>query len=58
MYFSGYGEQTYRDFLITNDILNEDLTMWHEALVEAITGTIVTDKYVDKDITMSEVAGH
>ena len=57
MYFSSFSDINYRDFLITNDMRNADLTAWHEALVKAITFTTLNDKYVDKGITMNEVSG-
>ena len=58
MYFSDFSETNYRDFLITNDARNDEVTAWHEALVKAISATIITDKRVDKDLSMSEVIGH
>ena len=37
MYYVGAAEQTYRDMMIENTLVNEDITAWHEALVENVT---------------------
>lgn len=57
MYFSAFSETNYRDYMIENTIRNEDVNEWHEALIKAIACTLLTDKCIDKGITMSEVAG-
>ena len=57
MYFSAFSETLYRDFMVENDLRNEKVTEWHEALTKAIAFKLLTDKCVDKGITMAEVAG-
>ena len=57
MYFSAFSETLYRDFMVENDLRNEKVNEWHEALVKAIACTLLTDRCVDKSITMAEVAG-
>ena len=37
MYYVGAAEQTYRDMMIENTLVNEDVTAWHEALVKDLT---------------------
>ena len=58
MYFSSFSDITYRDYMITNDVRNADIKAWEDALVEAITATVLNDKNVDKGITLNEVVGH
>ena len=36
MYFVQTQDMTYRDYMIENDLISEDLTAWHDALVEKI----------------------
>ena len=39
MYFEGFSELTYRDFLIRNAKLTEEMEDWHESIVDAVTVT-------------------
>ncbi len=52
MYFVGNTEMTYCDYLITETMRSEDTTAWYEALIEAVKVTKITDKYVNKSMTM------
>ena len=53
MYFSSFDELTYRDYMITNDLKNEDLTSWFTALTEAVTSTIGDTQYISTDLVMT-----
>ncbi len=35
MYFVSHSEQNYRDYMVSNDLLNEDMTKWQTALSES-----------------------
>ena len=37
MYFVGRDERTYRDYMINNEMLNNAMDEWHEALTDACT---------------------
>lgn len=53
MYFVGDSETNYRDFMISNTMRNEDVTEWHEGLVEAIKFVEVNTKHVNRDLILS-----
>ena len=53
MYYVGENEQTYRDFMITSELLNNDLNEWYAAQVEAMTLTEGNTKYIRKDMVVS-----
>ncbi len=53
MYFVGDADVTYRDFMLTNTMRNEDLKEWHDDLVEAIELTEKNLKYVEMDMILS-----
>ena len=45
--------ETYRDYLITNNIHAEDLTEWHEGLIEKLVLSEINSKYVLVDKSMA-----
>ncbi len=53
MYFSGDSETTYRDYLITNELLNADMEAWYTALLDAVTVADGDESYVRKDLVLS-----
>lgn len=53
MYYVGESEITYRDYMISNTLRNEDLTAWSEALIEATVVTVVNTKYAPLDLVLS-----
>ena len=53
MYFVGDSETTYRDMMIENAMVKEDVTKWLTDLTEAIKLTIISDKHVNKDLVLS-----
>lgn len=53
MYYVGESEITYRDYMISNTLRNEDLTEWSEGLIEATVVTVVNTKYAPFDLVLS-----
>ena len=53
MYYVGDNEQNYRDYMITNDMLSEDMEEWNDALVEKVTLTEKNTTRVDLDVILS-----
>ncbi len=47
MYYVGESQQTYRDYLITEDLRMEELMQWIADLEESADWELLTDKYVD-----------
>ena len=52
MYFSGNTDYTYREYLITNDLADDDFTVWYTNLVDAVTMTEGNTKYVSTDLVL------
>ena len=53
MYFSGYSDMTYRDFMITSDLQNEDLSAWYTDLVNAVESKVLDTQYISTDLVLS-----
>ncbi len=53
MYFVGDSETTYRDYMLTNTMRNEDMEKWHKELVEAIKLEELNLNYVEMDMIIS-----
>lgn len=53
MYFSGDADITYRDYMITEDLRSSEISDWNNALVEAMTVTEGSTKYIRKDLVLS-----
>ena len=49
MFFSSGSDINYRDYMVTNDKLAIDMEAWQKSLVDAISLTEKTTKYVNKD---------
>ena len=49
VYYSGDSKTNYRDYMVTKDKLAVDMETWQKALVESISVTEKTTKYVNKD---------
>ena len=52
MFFVGDSDTTFRDFMITNVIRNEDMEKWHNDLMEKMTLEVLTIKHVDMDMVL------
>ena len=53
MYFSGTADQTYRDYLITNDLVSEDMETWYNSLLDSYTVVNGDTSYMKKDIVLA-----
>ena len=53
MYFSGYSNLTYRDYLITNDLQSADIEEWESNLVDNAVLEVVNTSKVNKDLSIS-----
>lgn len=52
MYFVGTAGQTYRDYQITNELINTDMETWFQGLLESYTITMGDTSYMRKDIVL------
>ena len=50
MYYSGDSEITYRDSMITNELIGDAMSIWFEDLVAGVTATVKDTKYVTTDL--------
>lgn len=53
MYFSSTSDQTYRDYLITNDLVSEDMETWYNSLLDSYTVVNGDTSYMKKDIVLA-----
>ena len=53
MYFVGQAEDTYRAYLIKNDLTSEDYTNWYNALVDGLSMTEGDTSYIRTNIVLS-----
>ena len=52
MYFSGYSETNYRDYLITQELIAEDMAEWNATITEQNPITDVNLSRVNKDLIL------
>jgi len=53
MYFSGDADITYRDYMITENLRSAKVSEWYSALLDSLTMTEGSSKYIRKDLTFS-----
>lgn len=53
MYYVGESETLYRDYMITEDLLAEEIEEWQTALNNAMTVETKNTKYIDGSITLN-----
>ena len=53
MFYSSTDELTYRDLMIKNELLTEDMEEWHDGLTEATKVTVVNLKNMEHDLIVS-----
>lgn len=53
MYFVGNADQSYREYLIHNDLVSEAYNQWYTDLVESTTMTVGNTKYVNTGIAFN-----
>lgn len=54
MYYVGANDQTYRNYLITNDLTNNAMNEWYESLVESMPIVNGDTQYMFKDIVLAK----
>ena len=52
MYFSGYSDTTYRDYIITSDLRNADLQTWTNEVLSRNNVEDVNLSRVDRDLVL------
>ena len=52
MYFSGYSETSYRDYLITQELIAADMSEWNTSILENNPITDVNLSRVNRDLTL------
>ena len=53
MFYKADGETTYRDQMISNQMINEAYTAWNEACMAAVNSTVHSDKGLDRNLVVS-----
>lgn len=53
MYFVGQAEDTYRTYLIKNDLISEDYTSWYNNLVDSLDMTVGDTSYIRTNLVLS-----
>ena len=52
MYFVGNSDMTYRNYLIQQDLLSDDMDEWYNALLESVTVTEGSTKYINTSLVL------
>lgn len=52
MYFVGAVGQTYRDYMIEQSLLSDDVTEWYNAITEGYAKALKNTKYIRTDLTL------
>ena len=53
MFYKEDGDTTYRDQMISNQMISEAYTAWNEACMAAVNSTVHTDKGLDRNLIIS-----
>jgi len=53
MYFSGFGEKTYRNFMVENTMRNNDYNAWYAATIEAAGHTVEDLSMLKLDLVLA-----
>lgn len=53
MYYVGEDELSYRDYMIKNDLITEDMESWYESVLEPVTVIEGDDSRINKDLIYS-----
>ena len=51
----GEDELTYRDYMISEDLRNADITAWHEGIIANIPTTIKSTKRLQMDLVLGNM---
>ena len=52
MYFVGQSGETYREYLVKNDLASEDYTNWYNALVDGLDMTVGNTSYIRTNLVL------
>ena len=55
MYYVGDSETTYRDYMITEDLREADITAWHESVIKDTTAKLENTKRIKMDIILGSM---
>ena len=55
MYYVGEADRTYRDFMIDNEMLNNDMETWHNSLKEAYTVDKTGTSHVNTELKVNSI---
>jgi len=58
MYFTHHSTLSYRDFMICEDMRNEDVEKWYHSIIDNTTAKLVSTKNLNLDIVMAGTAGN
>ena len=53
MYFEGYSEETYRDYLVNTTMINEDMEKWYDSIQEAAEAKLKDTSRLNKAMVIS-----
>lgn len=53
VYFEGYSDETYRDYLVNTTMVNEDMEEWYKGIIDASVATLKDDSRLKKDTVIS-----
>lgn len=53
MYYVGDGDMTYRDYMISEDLREADITKWHEDIVNAVNLKKESEKHLNLDVVLA-----
>ncbi len=53
MYFEGYSDETYRDYLVNTTMVNEDMEKWYDGILEAATATLKDTSRLNKGMAIN-----
>lgn len=53
MYFEGYSDETYRDYLVNTTMVNEDMEKWYDGILEAAVATLKDTSRLKTDMAMA-----
>ena len=53
MYFSGYSDLSYRDYMISTDMHDEDLESWYNGMVDSVVSEVADTSKLNLDVVLS-----
>lgn len=56
MYFVGYSDMTYRDYMISEDLRAEDVAKWYEELTKDVSVVVGKTRLVNTDLIIANIA--